>query len=59
MLGAGRAAYVERNREMINKSKYCIVYYDEQNAPATRKSGTKIALDYAIKKRKEIMLFPQ
>lgn len=35
--GAGRAAYVERNYEMINNSKYCIVYYDEKNAPATRK----------------------
>ena len=39
--GSGRAAYVERNYEMINKSKYCIVYYDEANAPTTRKSGTK------------------
>ena len=56
--GAGRAAYVERNYEMINNSKYCIVYYDEQNAPSTRKSGTKIALDYAIKKGREIIAFP-
>ena len=46
---SGKAAYIERNYEMINKSKFCIVYYDEQNAPITRKSGTKIALDYAIK----------
>ena len=43
ILGAGRAAYVERNYEMINNSKYCIVYYDEQCAPSTRRSGTKIA----------------
>ena len=56
--GAGRAAYVERNYEMINNSKYCIVYYDEQNAPTTRKSGTKIALDYAIKKGREVITFP-
>ena len=54
--GAGRAAYVERNYEMINNSKYCIFYYDEQNAPTTRKSGTKIALDYAIKKDREVIL---
>lgn len=47
--GSGRAAYVERNYEMIDKSKYCIVYYDEANAPTTHKSGTRIALDYAIK----------
>ena len=56
ILGSGRAAYVERNYEMINNSKYCIVYYDEQNAPTTRKSGTKIALDYAIKKGREVIL---
>lgn len=54
--GAGRAAYVERNYEMIDRSKYCIVYYDESQASATRKSGTKIALDYAVKKGKEIIL---
>ena len=52
---SGRAAYVERNYEMINKSEFCIVYYDEPNAPTTRKSGTKIALDYAIKHKKEIL----
>ena len=53
---SGRAAYVERNYEMINKSKFCIVYYDEPNAPTTRKSGTKIALDYAIKHKKEVII---
>ena len=53
--GSGRAAYVERNFEMINKSKYCIFYYDEQNAPQKRKSGTKIALEYAIDKVREII----
>ncbi len=59
LLGAGRAAYVERNYEMIERSKYCIVYYDEKNAPTTRKSGTKIALDYAVKMKKKIILFPK
>ena len=56
--GSGRAAYVERNYEMINNSKYCIVYYDESHAPTNRKSGTKIALDYAIKKGREVILLP-
>jgi len=51
---SGRAAYVERNYEMIDNSHYCIVNYDEHSAPTTRKSGTKIALDYAIKKGKQI-----
>ena len=55
---SGRAAYVERNYEMINKSHFCIVYYDEPNAPTTRKSGTKIALDYALKHKKEVIILP-
>jgi len=55
IIGSGSVAYVERNYEMINQSKYCIVYYDEQNAPTTRKSGTKIALDYALKKGREVI----
>ena len=56
LIGAGRAVYVERNREMIDNSRFCIVYYDNANAPAARKSGTKIALDYAIKKKRKIIL---
>ena len=51
-MNSGKAAYVERNYEMIDNSHYCIVYYDEPNVSYTRKSGTKIALDYAIKKHK-------
>ena len=58
IIGSGRAAYVERNYEMIDNSRYCIVYYDEPNAPTTRKSGTKIALDYAIKQGKLITILP-
>ena len=58
IISAGRAAYVERNYEMIDNSRFCIVYYDEANAPTTRKSGTKIALDYAIKKQKNIIILP-
>ncbi len=55
IIGAGKAVYVERNYEMINKSHFCIVYYDEQNAPTTRKNGTKIALDYAVRQGKRII----
>ncbi len=58
ILGAGRAVYVERNYEMINNSKYCVVYYDESLAPTTRKSGTKIALDYAVKQGKHTITLP-
>ena len=56
IIGSGRAAYVERNFEMINQSHFCVVYYDESYAPITRKSGTKIALDYATKHQKEIII---
>ncbi len=57
LLRAGRAVYVERNFEMIDRSKYCLVYYDEAYAPTKRKSGAKIALAYARKNGKEIVLF--
>ena len=55
ILNSGRASYVERNYYMIDNSHYCIVYYDEQGAPTTRKSGTKIALNYAVKQHKKIV----
>ncbi len=62
MINAGKAAYVERNYEMIDNSSYCIIYYDENYIPPRRRnskrnvsdyqpsSGTKLAYDYAIKK---------
>ena len=67
VLGAGRACYVIRNREMIDKSDFCIVYYKEDYIPKKRrnskrdlfeyqpKGGTKIAYDYAVKKGKNII----
>ena len=47
---------------MINHSKFCVVYYDENYLPPRRrnsksdltdyhpKSGTKVAYDYAVEK---------
>ena len=55
IIASGRAAYVERNYEMINKSHFCVVYYNEHHSPTTRKSGTKTALDYAIKQGEQII----
>ncbi len=63
---SGRACYVERNREMINKSDYCVVYYDDNYVPPRRnsrsnlinyhpQSGTKVAYNFAVKKKKEII----
>ena len=56
LLGAKKAVYVKRNYEMIDKSDYCVIYYNEKFAPTTRKSGTKIALDYAIKRKKKVFI---
>jgi len=55
VLGAGKAAYVERNMVMIDGSRFCVVYCDDAYAPVNRKSGTKIALDYAEKRGKIIV----
>ena len=41
ILNSGRAAYVERNYEMIDNSHYCIVYYDEPNAQPHAKAAPK------------------
>lgn len=56
IIGAGKAVYVERNCEMIDHSHFCIVYYDKESVSATRKSGTEIALRYAEKHHKQIIL---
>lgn len=58
IVGAGKSVYVERNAEMIDKSRFCIVYYDEKNLPTTRKSGAKIAFEYAVKQGKHIVKLP-
>ncbi len=53
---AGKATYIERNYELINKSCFCVVYYNESLLQTGKRSGTKIALDYARKKGKKIIL---
>ncbi len=67
MVNAGKASYVERNCEMVDKSRVCVVYYNPDYAPPRRrasqreltdyqpKSGTKIAYDYAIKRNREMI----
>ncbi len=62
---AGKYAYVERNCEMIDKSQYCVFYYDEKYLPPNksgsnlfekrRKSGTRVAVEYATKQKKKIV----
>ena len=67
MENAGKASYAERNQEMINQSKFCVVYYDENYLPPRRKnsrrdlfdyqpkSGTAVAYSYATGKEKIIL----
>ena len=67
MENAGKASYVERNQEMINHSKFCVVYYDENYMPPRRKnsrrdlfdyqpkSGTAVAYEYAERKNRNII----
>lgn len=58
LLNAGKAVYIKRNCEMIDHSTICVIYYQKDCLPKKRKSGTKIALDYALKKNKKIILLP-
>ena len=67
IINAGKAVYIERNYEMIDKSAFCILYYDENYLPPKRKnkyqylldyqpkSGTKLAYEYAKAKKKQIL----
>ncbi len=58
MMSAGKAVYVERNCEMIKNSRFCVIYYNKSNSPGNRKSGTKIALEYARKNGNKIIVLP-
>ncbi len=53
---AGKASYVERNQAMIDDSCFCIFYYNKNYVPPTKtNSGTQIAYNYAIKKKKRVL----
>lgn len=66
-VNGGKAVYVERNQDMIDKSTFCIVYYIPGYEPPKKKysrrdsssfqpkSGTQIAYEYAKKKKKHII----
>ena len=51
-VGAGRAVYIKRNFEMIDKSRYCVIYFDADRKYNTRKSGTRAAFEYAKSRHK-------
>ncbi len=53
---AGKASYVERNQAMIDDSDFCAFYYNKNYLPSTKtNSGTKIACEYAIRKKKNVI----
>ena len=64
--GTGKISHVIRNQTMINKSDFCIFYYDVNYLPPPRKwskrdliayqpnSGTALAYHYAKQKKKKI-----
>lgn len=56
---AGVASYIERNCAMIDDADYCLFYCDEictaKEKYAFSKSGTIMALDYAKRKKKNII----
>ncbi len=53
LVGAGRAIYIKRNFEMIDKSNFCVAFFDKEKAAP--KSGTRMAVNYAAKKGKKII----
>lgn len=68
ILNAGRAAYIERNFYMIDRADICIFYFDKTYSPLNGQlvnnhvgyanktvSGTKLAYDYALSKKKVII----
>ncbi|MBR2476674.1 MAG: DUF1273 family protein [Clostridia bacterium] len=56
IINAGKAVYLERNFEMIDKSDVCVLYYDvEKHRNKKHKSGTKKVYEYALKKGVEII----
>ena len=56
----GKASYLERNKEMIDRSEICVFYYDSSYEPIKRgrgskNSGTRLAYEYATKRRKRVI----
>ncbi len=57
-VNSGKAVYIERNYELIDKSDICVVYYNPDYLKTNNyqsRSGTHIAYEYAVKKDKRII----
>ena len=59
VVNSGKLSYIKRNQYMIDMSDYCVFFYDVSYEPPNRrnksKSGTKIAYEYAVSKKKKII----
>ncbi len=52
---SNRFSYIRRNQVMIDKSDFCIFYFNKNYFPKSKtQSGTTLAYNYAIKKGKRI-----
>ena len=55
-LKEGRLKYIKRNEHLIDACDLCLFYYNENYLPKTKsRSGTRLAYDYALKKKKKII----
>lgn len=57
--GAGKSSYIRRNEAMIDMCDIAVVYYDKTFVPHglgnVTNSGTKLAVEYAVRKKKRII----
>lgn len=56
---SGKAVYIKRNYEMINRSDICIFYYDDDYRVKNTNSGTMLAYKYAKTGNKKIINIKQ
>lgn len=61
---SGKNAYIIRNQQIIDESDICLFYYDPSYTPPhnekhyhTKKSGTMLAYQYALRKKRPIINF--
>lgn len=53
---SNKFSYIRRNKAMIDKSDFCLFYYDKNYFLSTKtQSGTRIAYEYAVKKGKNVI----
>ena len=54
--GAGHCSYIKRNQAMIDMCDILVTYFDKDyQLPAGKTSGTREAVEYALKKNKRII----